>query len=101
MGDPHFRRNLIAIAVFHLLLIAVVFYFARREIKQPVGDVVWLDPGSFSPPAETDPGDPPPVETPQSTPEPTPESTPEPVPEATPPPTPPPTPEPTPEQDTI
>ena len=48
MGDPHFRRNLIYVAAFHLLLVAALFYFARREIRRPAGDIVWMDPGSFS-----------------------------------------------------
>ena len=48
MGDPHFRRNLIYVAAFHLLLVAALFYFARREIRRPTGDIVWMDPGSFS-----------------------------------------------------
>ena len=109
MGDPHFRRNLIYVAAFHLLLVAALFYFARREIRRPTGDIVWMDPGSFSQIAaaqeqeavaetasepEVTPAPPP---TPEPTPEPTPPPTPEPTPELTPPPTP----EPTPQDDTI
>ncbi|MGC2577759.1 MAG: hypothetical protein WA376_09275, partial [Terrimicrobiaceae bacterium] len=101
MGDPHFRRNLIYVAAFHLLLVAALFYFARREIRRPTGDIVWMDPGSFSQiaaaqeqeaAAET-------ASEPEVTP--TPPPTPEPTPPPTPEPTPPPTPEPTPQDDTI
>src|SRR6266850_1748680 len=48
MGDPHFRRNLIYVAAFHILLVAALLYFARREIRRPTGDIVWMDPASFS-----------------------------------------------------
>jgi TonB family protein len=94
MDDPRFRRNLILVAAFHILLVAALLYFARRQGSRPAGDIVWMDPGSFSQSVEAideedDAADP--------TPEPTPSATPEPTPE----PTPPPTPEPTPEEDTI
>ena len=95
MGDPHFRRNLIYVAAFHILLVAALLYFARREIRRPAGDIVWMDPGSFSQIAAAD--------HPQEhatgiTPEPTPAIDSPPTPEPTPPRrrTTPPTPEPTP-----
>jgi TonB family protein len=99
MGDPHFRRNLIYVAAFHLLLVAALLYFARREIRRPTGDIVWMDPGSFSQIAAAQGLEAEPEST--SEPEPTPPPTPEPTPVSTPEPTPPPTPEPTPEDDTI
>ena len=108
MGDPHFRQNLIFVAAFHILLVAALLYFARREIRRPAGDIVWMDPGSFSqiaaadhPQEHGDTPEPAPQITPESTPEPTPPPTPEPTPPPTPESTPPPTPEPAPEEDTI
>ena len=80
MNDRYFRRNLILIAGFHVLLLLAIFFYARREIKKPMGDVVWLDPGAFAAAV--------PEMVPESTPEPTPQATPEPTPEATPEPTP-------------
>ena len=100
MGDPHFRRNLIFVAAFHILLVAALLYFARREVRRPVGDIVWMDPGSFSQIAAADRPEQH-DDAPEPTPQITPESTPEPTPPPTPEPTPPPTPEPTPEEDTI
>ena len=99
MRDPHFRRNLIFVAAIHILLVAALLYFARREIRRPADDIVWMDPGSFSqiaaadnPQEHDDTAEPTPEPAPQITPEPTPESTPPPTPEPTPPPTPEPTP---------
>jgi TonB family protein len=97
MDDPRFRRNLIFVAAFHILLLAALLYFARRPSSRAAGDIVWMDPGSFSQAAigadetneESQTEDFPPEPTPLATPEPTPE------------PTPPPTPDPTPEEDTI
>jgi TonB family protein len=93
MHDPRFRRNLIFVAAFHILLVAALLYFARRSASRAAGDLVWMDPGSFSQSVlgaeEEESTDPAPEPTPLATPEPTPE------------PTPPPTPEPTPEEETI
>ena len=48
MENPQFRRNLILIAGLHILLIAGILYFAKREIKKPQGDITWVNPGSFA-----------------------------------------------------
>ncbi|MGA7215008.1 MAG: hypothetical protein WBX20_12435, partial [Terrimicrobiaceae bacterium] len=87
MGDPHFRRNLIFVAGLHILLAAALLYFARREIRRPAGDIVWMDPGSFSQMAAAENSQEQRA-APEPTPEPTSQITPEPTPEPTPPPTP-------------
>ncbi len=82
MDDPRFRRNLIFVAAFHILLLAALVYFARRPASRAAGDIVWMDPGSFSQAAiNADEED---EESVESTPEPTPPPTPEPTPEPTP-----------------
>ena len=48
MHDPRFRRNLIFVAAFHILLLGTLVYFARRPASRAAGDIVWMDPGSFS-----------------------------------------------------
>jgi TonB family protein len=96
MHDPRFRRNLIFVAALHILLLGTLIYFARRPASHAAGDIVWMDPGSFSQ-AAIDAGD----EEEEETADPTPEPTPPPTPESTPEPTPPPTPDPTPEEETI
>ncbi len=110
MGDPHFRRNLLYVAAFHILLIAALLYFARREVRRSTGDIVWLDAGAFSQIAQESGAlpaaaqEPTAESTPEPTPPPTPEPTPPPAPEPTPEipePTPPPTPEPIQEEETI
>src|SRR6478672_2489369 len=109
MGEPQFRRNLLCVAAVHLLLVATLLYFVRKETRRPAGDIVWMDPGSFSQIAP-DSQEPDGAQTNseadrEPTPEPSPPATPEPTPlptaEPTPPPTPEPTPPPTPEEDTI
>ena len=47
MANPHFRRNLILVAVFHILIIAAIVYIARREFKKPQEQISWIDPGAF------------------------------------------------------
>ncbi|MEI6491818.1 MAG: hypothetical protein WCO94_04650, partial [Verrucomicrobiota bacterium] len=83
MADPRFRRNLILVAMAHLAALAAFFYFSQREIRKPSGEVVWMDPGAFSAPADSG-GAPEVGATPEATPEPTPEPTPNPTPEPTP-----------------
>jgi TonB family protein len=96
MHDPRFRRNLIFVAAFHILLLGTLVYLARRPASRAAGDIVWMDSGSFSQAAiNAD------EEEEEETAEPTPEPTPPPTPEPTPEPTPPPTPEPTPEEEII
>ena len=97
MDDPRFRRNLIFVAAFHILLLAALVYFARRPASRAAGDIVWMDPGSFSQSGDQ-------MQTRsrnEETADPTPEPTPPPTPEPTPEPTPPPTTRATPEEDTI
>ena len=48
MENPHFRRNLILVAAFHILLIGGILYFTKREIKKNQGDITWVNPGSFA-----------------------------------------------------
>ncbi len=48
MHDPRFRRNLIFVAAFHILLLGTLLYLARRPASRAAGDIVWMDPGSFS-----------------------------------------------------
>lgn len=110
MADPRFRRNLILVTALHVLALVAFFYFSKREIKKPSGEVVWMNPGAFSTsvaeasePLKMEPDDPEPTPepTPESTPEPTPEPTPQPTPESTPEPTPEPTPVATPSESDI
>ena len=68
MGDPRFRRNLILVAIVHLLALLAFVVFTKREIKKPAGEVVWMDPGAFA--QATGPAGEP--ESPEPTPEPTP-----------------------------
>ena len=48
MANPQFRRNVVIVTVLHFLVIAVIIYFAFREVKKPEGEIVWVAPSSFS-----------------------------------------------------
>ena len=80
MENPQFRRNLILIAGLHILLIAGILYFAKRETQKPQGDITWVNPGSFatapsSAPELAEEEEPEPAPESKDTPEPTPEPT--------------------------
>ena len=122
MEDRQLRRNLIWVALFHLVLIGLFVWFSLRE-KKPVEEITWLDSSDLAAmveqlqeevrenptptptptpkptPRKPSPQEPPseiPLATPTPTPTPTPKPTPTPTPKPTPTPTPKPTPTPTP-----
>jgi TonB family protein len=108
MGEPRFRRTVVAVALLHLIAVVALVWWSTREVqmRQPKAEVSWFNPAQFAPPDFDEEEETP---TPEPTPLPPVESEPEPTPELTastsaesdlvlptPTPTPTPTPEPTP-----
>ena len=46
MGDSFFRRNILLVALLHLVALGLMWFFSRNH-SSPLADVQWLDGGSL------------------------------------------------------
>ncbi|MBE2180845.1 MAG: hypothetical protein IAE97_10265, partial [Chthoniobacterales bacterium] len=67
MGEPRFRRTVIAVALLHAVLLAFFIWWSVQEVRKP--QVTWLAPEQFLPPEEEQP-EPTPMPEPEETPRP-------------------------------